>query len=193
MVIEVISSNTIKVILDENDMSSYDVSFEKLDRSSPETKRLLIDLIERIREEKSIDLSSERLFVEAFPKEDGGCLLYLSMLNSNVKVIPEKSNLYNTVICRTDSPKDLMTIASKLYHLYSHILHNSELYYLEGVYILILHTFKRADKKLRSFLSEFCELTGSGDVDSSAIREHFSCVFPINAIEEINKKQIAMP
>ena len=192
MVIELISSNTIKVVLDEDDMLSYDVSFDKLDRSSPETKRLLIDLIESIKEEKSIDLSSEKLFVEAFPDEEGGCLLYLSMLSSNIKVTPENGSLYNSIICRIDSPDVLLKVCSRLYNLFNHILHNSELYYQDGTYQLILHIFKKADKKLKIFLSEFCEIVGTGEIDSSSVREHYTCVFPINAIEELNKKQITI-
>ena len=188
MTIEIISANTIKIVLNEFDMSAYEVSFDKLDRSSPETKKLLIDLIRNIQEEKNIDLSSERLFVEAFPKDDGGCLLYLSMLNNNMKVLQEKNSLYNSMVCKIKSPKDLIEISNQLFNLYNHILHNSELYYLDGEYQLILHTFKKADKKLKTFLSEYCEIVGNGEIDSSSIREYYSCIFPINAIEEIIKK-----
>lgn len=188
MVIEIISSNTIKIILNENDMSLYDISFDKLDRSNPETKRLLIDLIDNIKDEKNIDLSSERLFVEAFPKDDGGCLLYLSILNSNVKVTPEKSSLYNTLICKIDSPEVLLSVTSKIYEMFNHILHNSELYYSDGTYQLILQIFKKADKKLKTILGEFCQISGNGEIEASAIREHYTCIFPINAIEEISRK-----
>ena len=188
MVIEIISSNTIKIILNENDMSLYDISFDKLDRSNPETKRLLIDLIDNIKDEKNIDLSSERLFVEAFPKDDGGCLLYLSILNSNVKVTPEKSSLYNTLICKIDSPEVLLSVTSKIYEMFNHILHNSELYYSDGTYQLILQIFKKAYKKLKTILGEFCQISGNGEIEASAIREHYTCIFPINAIEEISRK-----
>lgn len=190
MVIQIISSNTIKITLDEYDMSTYDISFEKLDRSSPETKRLLIDLIQNIHEEKSIDLSSERLFVEAFPKDDGGCLLYLSILNNNIKATPEKNSLYNSIICKIQSPDDLIIISNQLYNLFNHILHNSELYYMNSTYIIILHTFKKADKNLKVFLNEYCEIIGNGDIDSSSIREYYNCIFPINAIEEIIKRAV---
>lgn len=188
MLIEIISSNTIKVILDEYDMAIYDISFEQLDRSSPETKRLLIDLIESINEEKNIDLSEERIFVEAFPKDDGGCLLYLSMLNSNVKVTPEKTSLYTSIICTIDDYSILKNLCSNLYNLYSHITHNSELYYRDGHYYIILHTFKRADNKMRTFLNEYCAITGNGETDCSYIREYCQCIFSLNAIEEVTKK-----
>lgn len=188
--IEIISSNTIKVVLDELDMSTYDISFEELDRSSPETKNLLIDLIENINEEKNINLTDERIFVEAFPKDNGGCLLYLSMLSGNIKASKENASLYSSVICKITTPEILRTLALELYTLYSHITHNSELYYSEGDYHLILHTYKRADKKMRNFLNEYCEIVGTSEIDCSYIREYSQCVFPINAIEEINKKPV---
>ena len=100
MTIEIISSNTIKVVLDQFDMSAYDISFEELDRSSPETKKLLIDLIENINEGKNVNLTDERIFVEAFPKDDGGCLLYLSMLSNTIKKATENTGLYSSVICK---------------------------------------------------------------------------------------------
>lgn len=187
MIIEIISSTTIKIVLDEEDMSVYDISFDKLDRTNPETKRLLIDLIEIIRFEKNIDLAEERLFVEAFPKDDGGCLLYLSALATN-NYNSDKSSLYNTIICKVTSPSVLLKVSSKLYTLFNHILHNSELYYLDSVYILILHTFKRADKKVKTLLTEFCDITGYGETDASTIREYYTCIYPLNAIEELKNK-----
>lgn len=190
MVIEVISSNTIKVILSQDDMSLYDVSFEKLDRSNPETKRLLLDLIDDIKEQKNVDLSSERLFVEAFPKDDGGCLLYLSMLNSNVHISADRPTVYNTLICTMSSPQSLMQVCSRIYEYYNHIVHNSELYYDNGTYQLILQIYRKTDRKLRTMLNEFCEISGSTDLEASVIREHYTCLFAIDAVEEINRKQI---
>ncbi len=149
-----------------------------------------MDLIKSIREEKNIDISSERLFVEAFPKDNGGCLLYISMLNNSIKSASEKSLLYNSLVCKIQAPDELLEIANQLYILFSHILHNSELYYLNGTYLLILHTYKKADKKLRSFISEYCEIIGAGEVDSSLIREYYNCIFPLNAIEELIKKTL---
>lgn len=189
MLIEIISSNTIKVELDELDMSAYDISFDKLDRSSPETRKLLVDLIDDINKEKDIDLTEERIFVEAFPKDDGGCLLYLSMLGNTITTA-EKNSIYNSSICKITTPETLSKLASELYKLYNHITHNSELYYKDGNYFLILHTFKRADKKLKYFLNEYCEIIGRTEIDCSYIREYSQCIFSVNAIEEINKRDI---
>ncbi len=190
MTIEVISANTIKVALDEFDMADYNVTFDDLDRKSPETKSLLIDLLNSIKQEKNIDLSAERIFVEAFPKDDGGCLLYLSMLGSATKQPLKKASLYNSIICRILGPDELVEISCKLFKLYNHITHNSELYYDDSSYFLILNTFKKADKKMRGFLSEYCEIIGGEETECSQIRENCSCVIAVNAIEEISKKAI---
>lgn len=191
MIIEIISNNTIKIMLDESDLLRYDVSYEKLDRSSPQTKKLLIDLIEIINNEKSIDLSSERLFVEAFPQDQGGCLLYISMLNSKNRTIPDKNSFYTSIVCDIDNPSKLNLVATQTFNMFSHILHNSELYYSDGIYKLIIHTFKRSDKKMQSFLSEYCSISGSGDVACSAIREYSPCLISNNAIEAIIKAEIS--
>lgn len=188
MTIEIISSSTIKIILDEEDMLQYDISFEKLDRSNPKTKRMLVELIKSIKDETNIDLSSERLFVEAFPKEDGGCLLYLSMLSSSTKSNSEKNSLYCSVICRLSNSDELIEVSAQIFNMFSHILHNSELFYCDNEYYLVLHTFKKADKKLINFLNEYCEITGSGEIECSFIREYSRCIFSVNAIEEILKK-----
>lgn len=188
MIIEIISSSTIKIVLDQDDMAIYNIDFDKLDRSNPETKRLLIDLIDIIKFEKDVDLAEKKLFVEAFPKDDGGCLLYLSMLEQNINYSNNKGSLYNTIICKITSPSVLLKLSSKLFTLFNHILHNSELYYYDGIYILILHTFKRADKKVKTLLTEFCDITGSGETDASTIREYYNCIYPLNAIEELKNK-----
>lgn len=188
MVIQIISSNTIKITLDGHDMDCYNVSFEKLDRANPETKHLLLDLIQYIQDEKKIDLSSERLFVEAFPKDDGGCLLYISVLSNSMKSTPDKNSLYNSIICKMTSPQELIEISHQIYNNFNHILHNSELYFSDNTYILILHTFKKADKKMKIIINEYCEVISSNDLNTSLIKEYYDCLFPLNAIEEIIKK-----
>ena len=148
MVIQIISSNTIKITLDGHDMDCYNVSFEKLDRANPETKHLLLDLIQYIQDEKKIDLSSERLFVEAFPKDDGGCLLYISVLSNSMKSTPDKNSLYNSIICKMTSPQELIEISHQIYNNFNHILHNSELYFSDNTYILRITSYNVCYTKL---------------------------------------------
>lgn len=78
--IDILANNTVKITLGPLDMMEYDVSYEKLSRKSPDTRRMLSSLIDAVRSEKKLDLSEGRLFIEAFPRGDGGCMLYISSL-----------------------------------------------------------------------------------------------------------------
>ncbi|MCL1867050.1 MAG: adaptor protein MecA [Oscillospiraceae bacterium] len=82
MQIDVLSQNTLKLTLSRLDMFDMDIKYESLSGKNPDTKRLLSHVLRTVRLDKSagVDFSGERLFVEAFPRPDGGCMLYISCL-----------------------------------------------------------------------------------------------------------------
>ena len=82
MQIDVLSQNTLKLTLSRLDMFDLDIKYESLSGKNPDTKRLLSHVLRTVRLDKGsgIDFSGERLFVEAFPRPDGGCMLYISCL-----------------------------------------------------------------------------------------------------------------
>lgn len=90
MQIDVLSTNTLKLTLSRLDMFDLDIKYESISGKNPETKRLLAHVLKSIQLDRRIgfDFSGERLFVEAFPRPDGGCMLYISCLepeNNSVK------------------------------------------------------------------------------------------------------------
>ena len=82
MQIDVLSQNTLKLTLSRVDMFDLDIKYESLSGKNPDTKRLLSHVLRTVKLDKSagVDFSGERLFVEAFPRPDGGCMLYISCL-----------------------------------------------------------------------------------------------------------------
>ena len=88
MQIDMLAGNTVKITLTPSDMTGYNISYEDISGKSRDTKLMLSKLIAAIREKNQIDLSGERLLVEAFPKNDGGCMLYISCLGSASKQTP---------------------------------------------------------------------------------------------------------
>ncbi|MDR2531324.1 MAG: adaptor protein MecA [Oscillospiraceae bacterium] len=85
MQIDILSSNTLKLTLSRLDMFDLDIKYESLSGKNPETKRLLAHVLKSIRLDQKVgfDFSCERIFVEAFPRPDGGCMLYVSSLESD--------------------------------------------------------------------------------------------------------------
>ncbi|MCL2077071.1 MAG: adaptor protein MecA [Oscillospiraceae bacterium] len=99
MQIDILSSNTLKLTLSRLDMFDLDIKYESLSGKNPETKRLLTHVLKTIRLDNldrkfGFDFSSDRIFVEAFPRPDGGCMLYVSSLetdNSRRRKVPVKA------------------------------------------------------------------------------------------------------
>jgi negative regulator of genetic competence, sporulation and motility len=93
MQIDVLSSNTLKLTLSKCDMSDLDIKYESLSPKNPETKRLLAHVLNSIQRESKtgFTFSGERLFVEAFPRADGGCMLYISCLEEETAPKPARS------------------------------------------------------------------------------------------------------
>lgn len=165
-------------------MLDYDINYERLDRKNPETKRLLIELLEAVRDEKNIDLCSEKLYVEAFPQNDGGCLLYISILNDRLK---PKIELFSELVCEIEDINTLISLCARIYKNYSYLIRTSELYFDGKVYRLIINTFPKADSKINNLLNEYGSLVGKGEILSSSTREHFDQVVEKDAIEKLSQ------
>jgi negative regulator of genetic competence, sporulation and motility len=133
MQIDVLSQNTLKLTLSRLDMFDLDIKYESLSGKNPDTKRLLSHVLRTVKLDKSsgVDFSGERLFVEAFPRPDGGCMLYISSLNEDgniekkavrlsAKPSPQLSSgrrlkpKETQLLCRFDSLKGLEGVCRNL-------------------------------------------------------------------------------
>jgi negative regulator of genetic competence, sporulation and motility len=201
MQIDVLSQNTLKLTLSRLDMFDMDIKYESLSGKNPDTKRLLSHVLRTVKLDKSagVDFSGERLFVEAFPRPDGGCMLYISCLleerererlhsfapekktvRLNAKPVPRKSE---TLLCRFDSVIELDGACKALAWQGRLSLHSS-LYYGkdEGEYRLVLHG---DDKKLiSSVVSEYGELLTSDEISFTC--EHYKLIADGNAVEKMS-------
>ena len=65
--IELVDQKTVKITLDENDLDEMALSFHDEDGATSETKRAVLSLITKIKEETELDLTGGKLFIEAFP------------------------------------------------------------------------------------------------------------------------------
>lgn len=100
MQIDELAGNTVKITLDPSDMDGYRIKCEDISGDSRTSELALSRLISCLSEDHNLGLCGERLLVEAFPKSDGGCTLYISCL----KGTPSGKNAscrppLTTVIC----------------------------------------------------------------------------------------------
>ena len=80
MQIDELAGNTVKITLDPSDMDGYRIKCEDISGDSRTSELALSRLISCLSEDHDLGLCGERLLVEAFPKSDGGCTLYISCL-----------------------------------------------------------------------------------------------------------------
>jgi hypothetical protein len=92
-------------------MFDLDIKYESLSGKNPETKRLLAHVLKSIRLDQKVgfDFSCERIFVEAFPRPDGGCMLYVSSLEADGRKrkphLKARENVLKTDDCDMNSFK----------------------------------------------------------------------------------------
>jgi len=210
MQIDVLSQNTLKLTLSRLDMFDLDINYESLSGKNPDTKRLLSNVLSTVKLDKSagVDFSGERLFVEAFPRPDGGCMLYISCLtdenaqrrapSSPVKSrvhreqpAPVKSGLRRKkpILCRFSSINMLSgaccALAKQIER--DRVSTGSELYG-DGKEFRLFVTGEggEASALIAIILREYGEIVG-GDYESAVTKEHYKLIIGENAVEKLSQ------
>ncbi|HZK21372.1 MAG TPA: adaptor protein MecA [Oscillospiraceae bacterium] len=84
MKIELQNEDKIVVELTKTDLKSLDITYEDMDYSNIETRRVIWTLLDEAKRVLGKDISpAERMLIEALPLEDGGCVLYFTVLPSS--------------------------------------------------------------------------------------------------------------
>lgn len=117
MEIDVLSGNTLKLTLDKHDMTDMGLCYETLGAAEQTgwlLRQVLTDVQQsaaRLNHEDKLNFMQSRLFVEAFPRADGGCMMYISGLDKKPGTTPATLNAQNTH--GTYNPKSVVTAQPK--------------------------------------------------------------------------------
>ena len=202
-------------------MFDLDIKYESLSGKNPETKRLLAHVLKTIRLDQKagvgagavngFDLSCERIFVEAFPRPDGGCMLYISSLEAggssgsgkkksqktskeDIFVTPikpqkrEKELHGNALIFETDSFSELGRVCKSLCRQkeWERASFDSALFQIKNSsYRLIVKSESGGQALLSGIIREYGEVL-RGERELMRTKEHFKPLIEENAAEQIN-------
>lgn len=200
MKIELIGPSTIKVTIEAEELAFHSLDYNTLDKQSVPTKALLADIFIQINNAFKIDLTDEKIFIEAFPTDKNGAILYISSLSVKAKknalgdftIKPSSySTAYSTIICIADDEIALQKVSNTIYIHLSHIIRDSELYYCNNKYYLIMCCYKRADKRLNKMISEFDCSFSNDEIVAEQCKEHFSCLISENALEILHNHSLS--
>lgn len=215
MKVDILSETTLKLTLTEEDMKESRLCYEALSKQSEDCRRVLERLIEKGASPKTAALAAElleeesRLLVEAFPSANGGCMVYLSVLNrSGSKRKQPGGNLRKTrrspnynqsadpepqlldkqieaspIIIETASGELLGKLCRRLNgERKSGMRFSSKLFSNQTCYRLALTPLNLCTARLARILSEYGEVTSS-ELIAAYTQEHFEELIGANAAE----------
>ncbi len=186
--IDKINNKTIKITLSDIDMQKLKITYDEMDYCKPETKKAISQIIKVIKPQIQVDPSENKLYVEAFPNGDGGCFLFVNVIDAKQPELKKSSTSFDTPLVFEFINLDMLTdCCITLQKLYNHVVIKSALYTLSGRYQLLLYTYCKMDDELKNFLSEHSVFINKGAIAAALTMEHFDVVIETGAIEIICK------
>jgi len=187
MRIEAHDDYRIAVELSDEDMDELEITYEDLDYSNIETRRVLWTILDEARQAlgKEINLS-EKMLIEAVPSGKGGCTIYFTVLQKpsekNIQKLLVKKEVA-PVICEFSDVNALIDLSIILIDKISGA--KSELYIKDNTYRLLLFPETAYKKRIEAVASEFCDVKESNHDTVSLTREHWKKLSGPYAVNEI--------
>lgn len=146
---DALSRTTVKIILSEEDMREYSLCTEGIALHTLDSKEKLTRLLSEMNLFKGY--KAERLFLEVFPRREGGCVLYVSALGE-----PSEAD-ENTAVCILDNLASVIGLCRGLYSLSESI--KTYVYKKGGEYVVAVTADSIITKRIKGLLSEYGRLS----------------------------------
>ena len=174
------AENRITVDLTKQDMAELDITYEEMDYSTIETRRVIWTLLDEAGKALGKELDpSRRMIIEAIPKSEGGCLLNFTLLDAKRRISTQKQLLKKqseSIMCEFDSLDTLYRAAESCPE-----CHESNLYEMGGKYRLIICGLCDSGNISRYF-SEFGRVAGCDSLSCGHVNEHWNLLAEGNAL-----------
>lgn len=175
------AEDKIIVELTEQDMLGLDITYDEMDYSTTETRRVIWTLLDEAGKALGRELDpSRRMIIEAMPK-NGGCILSFTILDGKRKYLMQKQLLKKhpqTVLCEFDCVDSLYKAAESLKKS-GHF--ESSLFESGGKYRLIINASKNP-VFVRNLLNEFGKTENACALLCDFTKEHWNELIAENAI-----------
>lgn len=190
MIIEQLSSLTVKVSLTKTDLENHNVNFESLENSNKNTKEFVSSVIDEVRLNLGLDLYNEPLYIEAFSCINNGCILYISAIDNSLYEQPDQpeENISEFIILETRSAKMLIRFSIDFlkYFCESHI--GSTLYYSDNIFRLIINIHSESYSGILDTAINHGFKYSTDKTLLAYTEEYYSCIFKCNAADKLSGK-----
>ena len=181
------ADDKITVDLTKQDMAELDITYEDMDYSTIETRRVIWTLLDEAGKALGKELDpTRRMIIEAIPKSEGGCLLNFTLLDSKKRACPQKHLLKKQsecFICEFDTLDTLYRAAEGC-----SIHSENSLFEKGGKYRLIIGGLYDDTRGLKQFFSEFSRIINADKLCVEHTKEHWRNLIENNAISVLSGK-----
>lgn len=182
MKIKAQTNNKISIELTKEDMAELDITYEKLDYSNVETRRVLWTLLDEAGHKLGRNISiSNQMLIEAVPDDEGGCTIYFTVADESFgrNCGNQMIRQWNPKTVCQSSSIDVIGALSKALFLSDCVAH-SELYTDGKQYRLIISSRPTYSEKTQTVASEYCNICGP---DTAAVTyEHWKLLASPDAV-----------
>lgn len=182
MKIDLLENGCLKILLTEEDLRSFHLTFEDMDYNNESTRDALHQLLDTARRETGFDFSGS-LVIEALPV-DGGCLLLLTPACGKRHV--RMKRVVGPYIFELDDADTVLRLAQSIGRC-TPPMFGSSLYRFDKRYRLVLYPGAPLSKELGNILYEFAYPAGEGDAAAAYTAEYGESIAVGDALSRIYK------
>ena len=176
------AEDRIIVDLTEQDMLNLDITYEDMDYSTIETRRVIWTVLDEAGKYLGREFDpSRRMIIEASPKTEGGCVLSFTILDSRRKTAVQKQLLKKQSECLICDFESLDALFSAAEGFCEETAPESSLYEKSGKYRLILNNLCNS-KDLKNHFSEFSRVISADKLMCDHTKEHWRILADKNAL-----------
>ena len=186
------SDGKITVALSNEDMNELDITYDELDYSNIETRRVIWTLLDKAGQTLGKSISTDsKLLIEVLPAKDGGCILHFTFLpaadsKAKKRLIMKKE--MEPLLFTAFDDCDLID-CTKIIADMKKTLASVECYKYKGKFRFILYPELTFSDSVAFILSEFGECSSATSKEISLIREYglpqrINCLLSIGSAED---------
>lgn len=180
------AEDRIIVELSEKDLLELNITYEEMDYSTTETRRVIWTVLDEAGKTLGKEFDpSRRMIIEASPRRGGGCTLSFTMLDSRKNFSLQKQFLKKqekNILCEFENA-DMLIKASEYIGIPG-LVSESSLYEQNGKYRLLL-AGNEDIPKIKQGCSEFGTVLNCSELVCCFTKEHWKELVRENAIEKI--------
>ena len=181
------AEDKITVELTEQDLLELEITYEDMDYSTTETRRVIWTLLDEARKVLGREIDpSGRMIIEALPSGEGGCVLNFTILESRKRYQPQKQLLRKhpqNILCEFDCFESLCKAVETIGNAGCT---ESSLYENGGKYRLMLKCSGNP-LTVKNLLSEFGFASTLCPLSRSFTKEHWRELIAQDAVITLNK------